>query len=284
MGQIKTARAFFVLNILCTFAISAQDLKDPAVVKTITIPSTRDAKESWRILADRFLKPLEPAPVQPVEPEVVKTAFDSKVPGAQLAATYVPSVKSEEELKKYFEYARGTRHLKDPNPLYETFLRRIPWLFPDDGCFLRASLVSKLLQKDFQQATGRAFVFGDLWVDSPQSPQRIHWWYHTAATLKLNNTTYVIDVAIDAKKILTLQDWVNKQNVKFETAEVSLCDSDTYFPNQLCKNSGPDDDMSPDHTKQYLNAERTRQQTLHSTENPAVVDNILGESPPWLER
>jgi len=283
MRQFKFASLLLFTYFLCALQIEAQVAKDPALAKAITIPSTRDAKESWRILAERLLKPLEPVPPA-VEPVIVKTAFDSKVPGAQLLSTYVPSVKSEEELKTYFEYARGTRHLKDPDPIYQTFLRRIPWLFPDDGCFLRAALVSKLLQKDFQQATGRAFVFGDLWVDSPQSPQRIHWWYHTAATLKLNETTYVIDVAIDAKKILTLQDWVNKQNVKFETAEVSLCDAETYFPNQLCKNSGPDEDMAPDHTTQYLNAERTRQQALHSSESPTVVDSILGESPPWLER
>lgn len=281
MQQFRAFRVFTATLFLFCLSARAEENPNSSGDKPKIISSVREAKESWKILAQKLIAPQAPAPLQP---EVVKTAFDSKVPGAQLLDTYVPSVKSELELVKFFEHARGTRYLKDPAPGLETFLRRIPWLFPDDGCFLRASLVSKLLFKDFGQATGRAFVFGDLWVDSPQSPQRIHWWYHTAATLKFENTTYVLDVAIDSKRALPLREWVEKQNVVFASAEISLCDADTYFPNQLCKNSGPDEDMSPDHTQQYLNAERTRQQSLHSTENPSVVDNILGESPPWVER
>ncbi len=279
MKSFLTSTAFAIFITSSTSIAFSQEQASPVNKQSDIVFATREAKESWRLLAEKFKLAPTPERGEPAVP--VKTAFDSRVPGAQLIVPAVPAVKTFEELLKFFNYVRDTRYLQDPQPTYESFLRRIPWLFPDDGCFMRAFLVNELLKKNFQQETGRAFVFGDLWVDSPQSAKRIHWWYHTAATIKLNEVVYVIDIAIDATKALPLKEWVAKQNVIFESAEVSLCEANTYFPNQECQRSGSDELMASEHSVTYLNAERSRQVELHRDEAPSVIDAILGEKPPW---
>lgn len=60
---------------------------------------------------------------------------------------------------------------------------RIPFKYPDDGCYARAHKMSLLLEsKDI--VTVKSFIIGDLEVRTPNHPAGVvNWWYHVAPAL-----------------------------------------------------------------------------------------------------
>ncbi len=60
---------------------------------------------------------------------------------------------------------------------------RIPFKFPDDGCYARAHKMSLLLEQR-GIITIKSFVIGDLRVETPNHPRGwVEWWYHVAPAL-----------------------------------------------------------------------------------------------------
>ena len=91
------------------------------------------------------------------------TPWNSKVPIEQLDQRAVPSVVNLGQLQKMFAQIRDLRAWQWGSRA--GFARRIPWLYVDDGCFLRAEMVVELT------GTEAPIVYHDLPVDDPKVRQ-----------------------------------------------------------------------------------------------------------------
>jgi hypothetical protein len=141
----------------------------------------------------------------------------------------------------------------------KSFLRRIPWLYPDDGCYVRAELASEeIAQGDGVHAAypvpKKIFVFGDLALKTENSPEGwVYWWYHVAPVVYLKQpagptspaqpaptagrseeNVYVLDPSMNPKHPTRLKIWVESMIGQTRLAKVSLCDATSYGPSSKC--------------------------------------------------
>lgn len=87
-----------------------------------------------------------------------------------LRSTSLPKAtpwKSSLVLKQRFEQLRDQQFLTSSSS--PGMLRRISWLYPDDGCFARAAMVSRNAFRLFVPIPDKIFVFGNLRVKTPFS-------------------------------------------------------------------------------------------------------------------
>ena len=231
------------------------------------IPSAiRKKGESWLDHAKAYSKELNnPA-----------SAYERRVKWDELVFTIVPTWESRELVDEAFQKVRDTRFLDDPS--VSSFLRRLSWLYPDDGCFMRAAFMSQMIEKVYSKQSARIFIFGDLYVETENSPEgRVDWWYHTAPLIKFAEDVYVFDPAINSSGVTEIKKWIQKQSVTLSEAELSVCDANAYEPGEACEGSDSDEDTALQHAPWYLQLERERQVELQR--NP---EEVLGEHPPWL--
>ncbi len=158
--------------------------------------------------------------------------------------------------------------------------RRLSWLYPHDGCFMRAEYMKDKLEV-WNFPTKKIFIFGNLKVKTPfSSTGSVSWWYHVVPTFRIGKDVFVLDPALDAYKPLPLEEWVLKQVPNLEDAKLAVCHSDTYVPSNDCLN--PEEVQNTklkDHRKRYLNYEWSNVVRLG-------LDPMeeLGNSPYWERR
>ncbi len=184
-----------------------------------------------------------------------------------------------EQMMEAFVFLRDLRFVQtEERP---DFLRRLSWLYPDDGCSTRAGFMSHLL---FQQSgllqPMRIFVFGDLKVETANHPRgQVTWWYHTALVLRVDSEIYVLDPSLSIQRPLTLEDWLYLQVESTEDIQLSLCLAGAYSPRSLCDlEQLQTPETLTKHQSLYLKAEWSRQ--LELKRNP---EQVLGDDPPWLQ-
>lgn len=182
-------------------------------------------------------------------------------------------------LQRRFEDIRDTRSLDwndKPN-----FPRRIPWLYPDDGCYARAGYAVRHANRENYPAPNKVFAFGSLSVKSPNAPRgRVGWWYHVAPVVSVDGTNYVMDPSIEASRPLTVKEWIGRMG-NTNKIRVSICKSGTYTPGDDCARTvgrnGPS--IASSTREWFLDKEYSRLKALGR--NP---DAELGNNPPWDKR
>lgn len=183
---------------------------------------------------------------------------------------------SYQELEAFFKESRDLRYIEDS----KSFLRRISWLYPDDGCFTRAALVNQLAQKKQMPEPSRVFLYGNLEAYTPNAPgYSVTWWYHTAPIVNVEGNLYVMDASLDPLKPMKLEDWVNRQIKSQEPRELVFCEAQTYDPRSSCL--APQEDSGEKALRDiqfFLRREWSRQLELERDPH-----QVLGDSPPWLE-
>ena len=191
----------------------------------------------------------------------------------------LPQWKNFRDMENAFYYVRDLRFL-DWTYQGEDFPRRSTWLYPDDGCFARAELIITNLEdkKNRDPIPYKVFVFGNLEVETINSPDGyVSWWYHVVPITAYNNEYYVFDPAIDAERPLTLEEWLGTMGSNINKLKIAVCNAHTVFPDDDC--------YSPDiHSKStilyyqnyFLSSEWQRVKILGR--NP--IDE-LGNNPPW---
>jgi hypothetical protein len=196
------------------------------------------------------------------------------------------------QMQAEFERVRDLRFLILPE--MRDFLRRIPWLYPDDGCYMRAEAMGEEIEKGSFPRPKKLFIFGDLSLRTRNSPDHwIYWWYHVAPVIYENDQSpqienekdsdlgldrvYVFDPAIEPRHPLRLKAWIRSLGSNFEDAKLSLCDPTAYEPSSNCL--GPTSNSAQRAQKdapRFLRAEWYRLKDLDR--NPRQE---LGEDPPW---
>ncbi len=179
-------------------------------------------------------------------------------------------------LDSHFNILRDHRWLISPTS--GRMARRISWLYPDDGCFARAELVNRSAKGLKIPVPSKIFVFGNLNVATPNSQNgRVTWWFHVASVVEIQGQKYVLDPAIEPKKALPLDRWLERMNPNIYELEVAICQSGTYDPNSSCNTE------TEDKEKQALKdaaifLQLEWQRLLDLKRDPYAE---LGNSPPW---
>lgn len=187
----------------------------------------------------------------------------------------VVSWKSHLDMQERFESIRDERFLitsDDPD-----FPRRISWLYPKDGCFARAALFNRNAFRMFIPVPNKVFAFGNLRVETNNSPQGVvGWWYHVAPIVQVGNEKFVLDPAIDHEKPLSLKEWLSRMGDPAKI-KVAICGSGTYSPGDSCQKETDGMELRAEITqKHYLELEERELRRMGR--DPEVE---LGDTPPW---
>ncbi|MFN7727757.1 MAG: protein-glutamine glutaminase family protein [Bdellovibrio sp.] len=182
----------------------------------------------------------------------------------------VPAL-APELLQGRFQDLRDEKMLKDA----QNRDRRLTWLFPDDGCYARAELAARHLQAQGALAPAKIFAFGSLAVNSPNHPDGVvTWWYHVAPIVRVGTEYYVFDPAIEAKRPLKAQEWLDLMHAP--NAAISICSTNSYDPNSACDTKQSSEQTARVEGRRFLAREWERLQYLGRS-----PEAELGHSPPW---
>lgn len=158
----------------------------------------------------------------------------NKAPFDQANWALVPTL-AESELQTSFETVRDERPFHDE----ELRARRATWLYPDDGCFVRAVIADKILREKFAVAqSAKIFAFGNLRVQTKNSPYgEVEWWYHVAAIAKVptaaGEEAYVYDPAMDSSRPMPVKEWLSRMSDS--NLEIAICSGASYDPYSSCE-------------------------------------------------
>lgn len=232
--------------------------------------SKRLPNESYLSKLARFKKGLQ---VWRSELDDSKDAESEKVSFEKLDESRVQTWNGSVDFETFFKNIRDERFLRKNS----NFPRRITWLYPDDGCFARAAIVSQK-SKAFDYSGGsKIFAFGDLNVKTNNATfGYVTWWYHVASAYRLQNTVYVIDPSIEPDRPLRLEEWLSSMG-DIHQIEVSICNAEAYHPGSPCNpKSSIFIQTASDDIEKFLQPEWDRLEDLGR--HP---DKELGDEPPW---
>lgn len=180
---------------------------------------------------------------------------------------------SPETLNSLFGYLRDTPFLS-ANP----FPRRATWLFPDDGCYARAAMMSLHYSEMTTAEPVKVFAFGDLRAKTANSPDGfVTWWYHVAIAYRVQDQVYVIDPSVEPTRPVTLQEWAQKISPVPRDVKFSFCSKAAYDPDSNCFGTDQDNPARIYYEQRFfLEPEWERLEELGRS--PMLE---LGTQPPW---
>lgn len=215
--------------------------------------------------------------------------FDSRTTVAAANFANVPTW-SDADILAEFASTRDTRYMTTPDR--PGFLRRISWMYPNDGCFARAEQVNVRVSQAGKPKPYKLFVFGafergaDLHVyTNNSSTGEVYWQYHVVPVVKNSaGEPIVFDAALSPCRPLPWKEWLllMASNLSFydnlaANNGITVAGPSSYHPYSLVAGE-PDHSAESlnDQTQFYLPFEWTRQTELGR--DPNVV---LGSTPPW---
>lgn len=184
-----------------------------------------------------------------------------------------------EKLEQAYQRARDEKLYYDRN--HPNLKRRATWLYPIDGCYIRASHMARGMERMGYVRPGKVFAFGTwatLRAKTPYAPNGKAWWsFHTAAAYRLGDRAMVLDPAIDPNRILPFEEWVGLIAPDPSKIQVAICDTNAYTPGQTCRGGkNTADYYAKSQMEDYLDDEWRN-----------LVDlgydpfKLLGDNPPW---
>jgi hypothetical protein len=159
---------------------------------------------------------------------------------SKLDLATLPAWPNTESLMRGFAGAKNDRFLTDPanDP---GLRRRIPWQFPDDGCFTRAEAARDHLVQSGYPSPKKLFAFGSLSLDTPNAVGgTAFWWYHVAPTVRLGDEAFVLDPAVDSMRPLKISEWLSRMSADLSETRLTICDPTAYDAYSACLGSAPE--------------------------------------------
>lgn len=213
----------FFLGLLLVLTSASAAVAAPSAV--------RGPRESWKQARARSLPDFQTQARGP-------SAYDSLKDLTLINFGSVYDLKNNQDLMTIFEYVRDTRFITNHrSPISQ---RRISWLYPDDGCFVRAELMTNFIKEKRMPPTSKLFVFGDLSVRTKNAPGNlVRWWYHVAPIYRVGKMVYVLDPAIEPRRPLTVLEWRERVSEESDVRNFSLCSQHTFEPDDNCQKPTP---------------------------------------------
>jgi hypothetical protein len=238
----------------------------PAAAFTEGLSAIRDPNVSYKFYVSRMQ----------TKQTVPGSAADRAVPLRELDESTIPVWPNFQEIVTGFEMLRDFRFLNQPTN--RKFLRRETWLYPDDGCFARATLARRNLQDWNFKETKKLFAFGNLTVQTANAQRgQVSWWYHVVPVAMVGRRSYVFDPAIEPSQPLSLEDWVGRMGGAAADIKLAVCDGGTYVPSDSCRGPSASAESSAlDDQISFLDQEWKRLLLLQRQ-----PEKELGETPPW---
>jgi hypothetical protein len=239
------------------------------------ISETRSENEDWNEALTRELKKLS---------ALQRASSDSSASVIRSAKPYSPDMNvatlpewtgSSEALMRVFLNLRDERHYSDPN---RNFKRRATWLYPRDGCYVRATHSAQSAARSGYVRPGKVFAFGSLRFASRfASGGVVYWSYHVAAAYRNGRTTLILDPALNPAGPIDLAKWISKMHQGASGLKLSVCDSYAYGIYHPCTGGGPSQERSfSTHMRKFLPLEWSNVRARGF--DPMKV---LGDDPPW---
>jgi hypothetical protein len=144
---------------------------------------------------------------------------------------------SSSTLQNGFSKIRNTNYLNSPNR--PAFLRRIPWLYPADGCFARVQLANHLLAESGFESPKTVMAIGNLYMKTPNSRRGfVSWWFHVAPVVQVGDEYLVLDPSVDSSGPISLYNWLDKMGTPSKI-KVAVCGPGTSSPGSSCNTTQP---------------------------------------------
>lgn len=206
------------------------------------------------------------------------SAYRARKLPADVDYSVVPDFPANVSVAAAFREVRDRRFLQTSG--HGSFLRRISWLYPDDGCYARSAYMRKQLVERGLPAPAKIFAFGDFKVATPNTSSGYAlWWYHVAAAYRVNGQIVVFDPAVEPRAALLLNDWFARLTLTGGKLEVSVCEPYSYYAYSPCYRVDASEERDAVKDQQdFLNREWTRLVELERS-----PERELGDFPPWLE-
>ena len=276
---ILPMRALLAL-ILVNFAASTQAAPLPRSVSSLPRPGETQAQA---------LHALGHAIESSSAPRLLSggTAWDQRVSFAELDLSGLPQW-TWWEAEEAFNLIRDSRIFSDPAPERGGFFRRLSWLYPVDGCFIRAHMMPRALAGRGLPELRQIFLFGgDMLARShwaPGFPDGIPWVYHVTAIISIDGEPWIIDPALFSDGLLTLRQWVALFVTNPSDLKASICHGETLSPANPCLEPARDERI-PDY-ESYSDMDWLNQFLIAEADNVGQMGFepmvILGDSPPWF--
>ncbi len=198
-------------------------------------------------------------------------------------------------LQKMFNIARDDRFLTDPAQDHRAAnLRRIPWRYPYDGCWLRSELSKRRIQSRAAElgrdvVPFKIFAFGGLAFKSPFSlpsnyTEYVDAAYHTANIVRAREQDgepglYVIDPMLNPQGPLPLWDWITNLLASGTRPMrcVRLCGPHAFKPSSKCR--GPTEEQHDGFDERVADLLSMEWQNMIELNNDPVRE--LGDHPTW---
>lgn len=205
------------------------------------------------------------------------STFDNAVSPFADSTVAVPEFLSVENMQTAFSSVRDRKNLhwlKMPESP-----RRNTYLYPIDGCFMRAALMNKNLKANRIKPLPKIYVFGNLNIKTRYTKSgTAAWYFHVALIARVGKDEYVFDPSMDYDKPMRMDSWLGAMGVNRTNSELRICDADNYSPYEPCVGGHgfyEEIYLSSD-VEQYLSAE------WYNLINIGLdPQKLLGENPPW---
>lgn len=243
------------------------------------VSAQRRVDESWEEALDRAIERAGGGEFGRVGPSPKSARSLSVGYGLEMDVSHLPQWPgSAEAFVSAFRKMRDERlYMHESRP---QFLRRTTWLYPIDGCFVRAAHAAQSMARQKWPRPGKIFAFGRLRAKTEFAFRGYAYWsYHVAPAYRVGERAFVLDVTIEPLRPLELHEWIARMARDPNQVRISICDTWAYMPSQKCRGASPSQERSSGrHQKHYLSKE-----WAHVRRLGRVPERVLGLEPPWRD-
>jgi hypothetical protein len=215
-----------------------------------------------------------------------QTARDIQKPLEQLELSTVPFW-SDHLVDEAFFRVRDERWLDSEG--IANFKRRIPWLFIDNGCFLRAALIRRKFEEWGYPQIKKIFCFGSMEFPASWTKNGVMTYRdHVAVILRTSSDCLVIDPPLSFDRPLTFPEWVAALHINgnITDARFSICNALTFGHNSYADETDPSREAGKRNGEmkniEFFTSEFLMKEWSRVAELGLDAFKVLGDEPPWL--